>query len=658
MSRMLRAVLAALAFLAGILAAPPAALAAAPPAPAALAAVGDGSPSDPNIAYAGRWNTSDSATYTGGWAAPYIRAAFTGRTVKIKLRDNANIYVSIDNGPDVFYAGVRGTVDLTPTPLASGTHTIRVFFRIGAAFQGFVLDSGARTVAPAVPSRLIEYVGDSITFGATSSKLTVSSYSRLTSDRLGADYATIARSGACLVESADGCFGLSAQYFKDGVGSTRDWDFTRYRAAAVVINLGTNDVGHAVTGAQFGAAYTKLLRDVRATYPNAALFAFQTFRKRYLPETAAAVTTLRNGGDRNVHYVNTDGWLTDADYTDGGHPNDTGHQKIADRLAPVISAAAPVAFADSLAAGDGSPSDPNITYTGRWDTAAAPYASHWTGAYLRTRFTGTTVKLRQRNSVEFWASVDGKEFTNYKNVRGTVDLTPTKLAAGTHTLVVSYRQIAGSYTGDSVFGGLVLDAGATTMAPQVSPKTVEFIGDSITAGSTSSKLAVTSYGWLAAEKLGVEHTQIAQGGACLVETADGCVGLSERFTHLNAYDTSPAWDFNRYRANAVVINLGTNDVGHGVHTPEFQAVYTTFLATVRAKYPQAAIFALQTFRGRFVTQTRAAVQARNDAGDRNVYFVNTDGWIPDGGLSDSVHPNDLGHRAIADRLAPIIGARI
>jgi hypothetical protein len=37
------------------------------------------------------------------------------------------------------------------------------------------------------------------------------------------------------------------------------------------------------------------------------------------------------------------------------------------------------------AVGDGSPSDPNIKYVGRWNTASAPYPSHWTGAYLLPR---------------------------------------------------------------------------------------------------------------------------------------------------------------------------------------------------------------------------------------------------------------------------------
>jgi hypothetical protein len=306
-------------------------------APPVSATTGDGSVSDPNVRYVGRWDTS-SGTAIGNWAAPYIRTGFTGRTIRIKLRDSANIYVSIDGQPDTFFQGVRGTVNLTPTPLAAGTHSIWVAFRLGAAFQGFVLDPGATTLAPTVSPKLVEYVGDSITFGALTTKLTVSSYSWLTSEKLGIEHATIARSGACLVDKGAGCFGLNVQYFRTGIGSTQSWDFSRYQANAIVINLGTNDVGHGVTAAQFGAAYVQFLKDIRARRPNATLFAFETFRMRYVPETQAAVKALNDAGDGNVFFINTEGWLTSADFVDGGHPNDGGHRKIADRLAPIIAA--------------------------------------------------------------------------------------------------------------------------------------------------------------------------------------------------------------------------------------------------------------------------------------------------------------------------------
>jgi lysophospholipase L1-like esterase len=247
----------------------------------------------------------------------------------------------------------------------------------------------------------------------------------------------------------------------------------------------------------------------------------------------------------------------------------------------------------------------------------------------------------------------------YKNVSGTVNLTPTPLAAGNHTLRVSYRPVAGSYHGDAVYQGVILDSGARTFTPTTSPKTIEFVGDSITVGQLSSQQALTAYGWLVGERLKVEHTQIAQGGACLVATADGCVGLSVQFLKTGAEPSSPDWNFARYQANAVVINLGTNDSGHGVHTPEFQSTYVTLLERVRQKYPNAAIFAMETFRKRFVTQTQNAVTLRNNAGDRNVFFINTEGWINEStDTVDNVHPNDQGHRKIADRLAPIISARL
>jgi len=313
----------------------------------------------------------------------------------------------------------------------------------------------------------------------------------------------------------------------------------------------------------------------------------------------------------------------------------------------------------AAATGDGSPSDPNITFVGRWDTTnAAAVVPAWAGAYLTTGFTGTTVKLRQRNPIDLYYSIDGGADAYLTNVSGTVNLTPAKLANSRHTLRVSYRVVAGSYHGDAVFQGLTLDAGAQTYAVPPPAKLVEFIGDSITVGTTTSKNALTAYGWLSGERLGARHTQIAQGGACLVTTADGCVGLEDYFLKLSSSATSANWDFNRYRADAVVINLGTNDLAHGTHTTTFQPHYLHLLEEVRAKYPTAAVFAMQTFSKRFGAQTRAAVQSRNAAGDARVYFVDTTGWLVSADFTDGTHPTDAGHRKVADHLVPIIAARL
>ncbi|WP_033319745.1 GDSL-type esterase/lipase family protein [Streptomyces yerevanensis] len=627
------------------------------------AAPGDGSVSDPNIVYVGRWDTSSGTAATPHWSGAYLQTSFTGTTVRVKARDAVNFYVSIDGKPDVFHAGVRGTVNLTPQPLPAGTHTLRISYRSGdTVFQGLVLDSGARTVAPATPSGLIEFVGDSITAGALTDRLAVDSYAWKTGEQLKMRHTRIARAGYCLVAQS-GCTGLSGQFFRTGSTGSQNWDFSRYEASAVVINLGTNDIGHGVTGAAFQSAYTTFLRDIRAKYPNAALFAVQTLKKRYVTETRAAVSARNNSGDAKVHYVDTTGWLSDgADYEDGnGHPSEAGHSKFASRLAPAISSRLGTATASPVrAAAPGQPGDPNIKFVGRWDTQSSStlYTPYWAGAYYRVGFTGRTVQLKQRNTIDFWARIDDGPVKFYDDVKGTVNLTPSALSAGNHTLQVNYQVVAGSYRGDAVFQGLVLDSGATTFAPPAPGKLIEFVGDSITVGTTSSQNARTAYGWLIGERLDAEHTQIAQGGACLVAAADGCVGLERQFTKLNPNASTPDWDFGRYRADAVVINLGTNDAGHGVSTAQFQSAYSSLLRKVRAAYPQAWIFALETFRGRFVPQTEAAVKAAVDGGDLRVSFVDTTGWLGSGDLTDSVHPNDQGHRAIADRLTPVIAARI
>ena len=82
------------------------------------------------------------------------------------------------------------------------------------------------------------------------------------------------------------------------------------------------------------------------------------------------------------------------------------------------------------ATGDGTPSDPNISFVGRWNRSSADAVPNWAGAYLRVGFTGTTVKLKQRSTVDLWASIDGGDFVAHPNVSGTVNLTPTPLRCG------------------------------------------------------------------------------------------------------------------------------------------------------------------------------------------------------------------------------------
>ena len=51
------------------------------------------------------------------------------------------------------------------------------------------------------------------------------------------------------------CAGLAA--------NAPDWNFSRYQANVVVINLGTNDVGHGVSGAQWLFVVAKVDERIR-----------------------------------------------------------------------------------------------------------------------------------------------------------------------------------------------------------------------------------------------------------------------------------------------------------------------------------------------------------------------------------------------------------
>ncbi|WP_328773693.1 hypothetical protein [Streptomyces sp. NBC_00286] len=81
---------------------------------------------------------------------------------------------------------------------------------------------------------------------------------------------------------------------------------------------------------------------------------------------------------------------------------------------------------------------------------------------------------------------------------------------------------------------------------------------------------------------------------------------------------------------------------------------------IRAKYPNAVLFAMQTLKKRYVSETKAAVSARNNSGDSRVHYVDTTGWLTDGAdhEDDNGRPREAGHSKFASRLTPVIAARI
>ena len=310
--------------------------------------------------------------------------------------------------------------------------------------------------------------------------------------------------------------------------------------------------------------------------------------------------------------------------------------------------------------GDGSPSDPNITYVGRWDKSnPSEYNSYWGGAYFKVKFTGTTVQIKLGGTVDIFVNIDNSGEVLYSGVSWTVNLTPTPLTSGVHSLRVTAKYIKQEIK----LQGLILDSGATTQAA-ASNGIIEFIGDSITTGQTTTNGDISAYPWLVGEQLGMDHTQISYGGiplangyGSLTGTANTS-GMSVQYFKLKSVDydyaTTPDWDFTVYTPMKVVINLGQNDGSLLVPSDVFQNTYITFLQNIRTKFPNAEIYVMRTFSGSYAAETQAAVASRNAAGDNNVYFIDTTGWISYGDTTDGTHPSDSGHIKIANLLIPIL----
>jgi lysophospholipase L1-like esterase len=304
---------------------------------------------------------------------------------------------------------------------------------------------------------------------------------------------------------------------------------------------------------------------------------------------------------------------------------------------------------------DGWPGDSNIRYVGRWDRRdASKFRSHWSSAYLRVGFTGTTLKARAKLAAgghQLMVSIDGEPF---RSVDGgdLVDLAAKPLAAGHHTLVLA----SAGQNYELLFRGLVLDAGATTLAVPVRP-VIEFVGDSITACAGKGGTMSTNYAWMAAEELGCDHAQIAFSGVALV-TGFGFFGDKTGFDTyyfrlMNCNNKSTdLWDFSSI-PQMVVVNLGTNDMKDGKRPTdsEFAVSVAGFLSAIRAKLPRAELVAMRPFGGFQVGGVRQAVDELAKAGDKQVHYVDTTGWLEKADFSDGIHPTIEGHAKAAKRLA-------
>jgi len=335
------------------------------------------SPSDNRIQYTGRISLANPERPAWNFPGIQIAAAFEGTSLKMLAKPRSGYFMAqIDRGEPfkVAFTGEKDSLVTLATALPEGRHQVRLMYAIEGyefypEFWGFVLDEGRQLCqAPALPSRKIEFVGNSITCGygnegtnkeehfdyATENHYY--SYDAITSRALQAQHWVVARSGIgayrnygeAKAGSPNSCMQVQYEYTgyapdaklrqRGGFDSER-WDFSRCQPDVVCINLGTNDLSTNNYDLKLlKQGYQHLLKMVRQHNPKAKVVflcgsmlggkELET-AKRLLNEVADEA---RKAGDKEVYRFDFTPQNGDLGYGNDWHPSHWQHEKMAAEL--------------------------------------------------------------------------------------------------------------------------------------------------------------------------------------------------------------------------------------------------------------------------------------------------------------------------------------
>jgi lysophospholipase L1-like esterase len=313
--------------------------------------------------------------------------------------------------------------------------------------------------------------------------------------------------------------------------------------------------------------------------------------------------------------------------------------------------------------------DPAVTYVGRFDFSQAGVArASWPGTSVKLRFSGTGVSATLHTLESDWAQVvvDGKPTTAIELAKtATPYVLAEGLADGEHTVEVVKRTEAWSIMS---FGGFQIQgAGKALPAPKGPQRRIEIYGDSITCGygnearsaeehfSPANSNAYLAYGPVAARAVGAECSLIAVSGIKLWPANH----LPPRHDDvLRPWDDAGKADFKAWVADAVVINLGTNDFGGGA--PDEQGwtdAMRAFVKTIRGHYPDCHVY-LAT--GSMMTGEPLATLKRyldqvvadaTRAGDQKIHRLDFDPQQMSDGIGADWHPSVKTDQKMGEKLA-------
>ena len=335
------------------------------------------SPTDQHIQYTGRVSFTNPERPTWNYPGVQIIAAFEGTSLRMMAKPQSGYFMAqIDQAEPfkVAFRGERDSVVTLATALPDGRHLVRLMYIIEGyeffpEFWGFVLDKGRQLIdAPVLPSRKIEFIGNSLTCGYGNEGLKKEehfdyatenhyySYASIAARNLEAQHWVVARSGIGAYRNYDGpkkgnpesCMPVQYEYTgyawkpelrKEQTFLREKWDFSRYQPDVVCINLGTNDLSTPNYDlALLKQSYQKFLKLVRQHNPKAKIVLL-TGSMLYNQELQIAKQLLdeltdkaHKAGDKEVYRFDMNHIDGEAFFGNDWHPNVYQDEKMANEL--------------------------------------------------------------------------------------------------------------------------------------------------------------------------------------------------------------------------------------------------------------------------------------------------------------------------------------
>lgn len=298
-----------------------------------------------------------------------------------------------------------------------------------------------------------------------------------------------------------------------------------------------------------------------------------------------------------------------------------------------------------------------------WRLSGSTYAvANATGAYFRVNFTGTKFIINVDTSAmstdypKLAYSIDGGAYSYVTMTSASsIDLTPTPLSSGTHSIqvIMAGQGFTDKWTpvDQLKITSILIDASSSVSSPTLKTKRMAVFSDSIgesaltldTTAIAANSQWTTSWNKYVADDLDAEIGNISYSGQGFNTSLYGVPSLPNSYNYVSSGQsrTFTTVDY-------IILHEGTNDSG------DTQADVTDMLTNLRTAAPTAKIYLMVPFNQTNASMFQSAYDAQSDP---DVYFIDlgsAGASIVTDNSTDGVHPTPTGHALLSDYITSAI----